>query len=118
MSVPDLAEAYSVDPGLQVSEHLRDVVTKARKAQVLPPSTEPSSPTFLPSLGDGAEGFQLFSENLDLDAFDLLPAGDEILGTDFEWNQGWDFSLVDQLFSTVTGPGANVGHVGPAFWER
>jgi len=115
-SVPAIP-AEMLDPGLQVSEHLRDVVTKARRSRVLPPSTEPSSPHLVPSFGDGSAGFQLFND-VNFDLLNMQPANDEVLGADFEWNQGWDFSLVDQLFSTVTGPGNDVGHTGPAFWDR
>ena len=90
---------------------------KARQTRELPPSTEPSSPTLYPlGLPEETAGDKLFT---DIDfAFGLPAVSDEVLGADFEWNQGWDFSLVDQLFSTVTGPVADTGHAAPAFWER
>jgi hypothetical protein len=112
---------YAPDPGLQVSAHLRDVVSKARQSRELPPSTEPSSPTLHPfgfAIESAVEtvGYNLFT---DIDfAFGEPATDNQILGTDFEWNQGWDFSLVDQLFSTVTRQGADNGHAGPAFWDR
>jgi hypothetical protein len=93
------------------------VVNKARRSRELPPSTEPSSPTLHPlGLAEETAGYNLFTD-VDLE-FGLPAASDEVLGTDFEWNQGWDFSLVDQLFSTVTGPVADTGHAAPAFWDR
>lgn len=108
---------HSPDPGLQVSEHLRDVVSKARRSHELPPSTQPSSPTlYARNFADQIAAYQL-STHSDF-AFDQQATSDEVLGTDFEWNQGWDFSLVDQLFSTVTGPAADTGRAGPAFWDR
>lgn len=90
---------------------------KARQSRQLPPSTEPSSPTLHPlGLAEGTGDYNPFP---DIDFTLGLPvASDEVLGADFEWNQGWDFSLVDQLFSTVTGHVADAGHAAPAFWDR
>lgn len=91
---------------------------KARTSRILPPVTEPSSPHLLPSFDGEASGsdYQLFSD-IEFNPFDMEPVNNGVLEADFEWNQGWDFSLVDQLFSTVTGPGNEVGPV-PAFWDR
>jgi hypothetical protein len=109
------------DPGLQVSEHLRGVISKARRSHVLPPSSKLNSPTlFDRDLSSGSAEYDFFTA-LDSGLIGQVAqpqAIDPILGSDFEWSQGWDFSLVDQLFSTVTEPRGDSTHVGPAFWDR
>lgn len=109
---------YVTDPGLQVSEHLRSAVDKAREARLLPPSSKLNSPTSRhPTLPGGAEDFGLFAE---LNAGNPGPpqSDDPAFGADFQWNQGWDFSLADQLFSTVTEPHSESAGHGLAFWDR
>ena len=103
------------DPGLQVSEHLRSVVDKARQNRQLPPSSKLNSPT-LQGVAFTDE-FQFFADN-GLGAFEPPNFSDPVFGTDFQWNQGWDFSLADQLFSTVTEPRGDGVGPGLAFWDR
>jgi hypothetical protein len=90
------------------------VVDKARQNRQLPPSSKLNSPK-LQDLGSIDE-FRFFADS-GLGAFEPSNFSNPVFGTDFQWNQGCDFSLADQLFSTVTEPRADGGD-GLAFWDR
>jgi hypothetical protein len=66
---------------------------------------------------DHSEAFRPFPE-ADLGALDDHTFPDALFGTDFQWNQGWDFSVADQLFSTVTDPRGDTLNHGLPFWDR
>lgn len=122
MYVPNQTILIDVtDPGLQVSDHLRSAVDKARKARLLPPLSKLNSPTSTEPVPlanmNGTDELNLFTD-LNVGAFALPHPDDPVFGNDFQWNQRWDFSLADQLFSTVTEPRTETGGHGLAFWER
>jgi hypothetical protein len=63
------------------------------------------------------DDFRFFTDD-GLGGLEQPDFSDPVFGTDFQWNQGWDFSLADQLFSTVTEPRVDGGGQGLAFWDR